>query len=235
MADPASLRDATVARYDVTLSPRALPRALLAVALVLLACHAGLVIYHYRVEKLPWLLLQLFDVDDENNLPTWYSSFLLLTACALLWLCGRQKRADGDPRFRPWYVLAVGFLLMAIDEVAGIHETINSLIEMTWAIPAGILALGIGLAFIPFLLHLPRRTAVLFALAGGMFLAGAVAIEIVGYTMSIRALRDTLGYKLATLTEEGLEMLGVILFVYALLDYMRGPDGRVVDASLELP
>jgi hypothetical protein len=222
------------ARYDATLSVHALPRALLAVALVLLACHAGLMIHHYRVEELPWLLRQLFDLDDENNLPTWYSSFLLLLASALLWLCGRRKRADGDPRFRPWAVLAAGFLLMAIDEVAGIHETINAMIEMTWALPAAILALLIGLAFIPFLLHLPRRTAVLFALAGGMFLAGAVAIEIVGYSLAIRSRKNTLGYELATLAEEGLEMLGVILFVYALLDYMREPEGRGVDVSLTL-
>lgn len=37
---------------------------------------------------------------------------------------------------------------------------------MTWAIPAGIAGLLVGVAFVPFLLHLPRRTALLFALAG---------------------------------------------------------------------
>ena len=38
---------------------------------------------------------------------------------------------------------------------------------------------------------------------------------------------------MATLVEEALEMLGVILFIRALLRYMRGSSGAV-DASLEL-
>ena len=69
---------------------------------------------------------------------------------------------------------------MAVDEVAGVHESINSVIEITWAIPAGFAALLIGLAFLPFLLPLPRRTALLFMLAGFIFLGGAVGIEIIG-------------------------------------------------------
>ena len=106
-------RQSTAAmRYEVTFSPHTLPRVLLIMALVLLAAHAVLAIYHYRVEELSWLLLQLFDVDEENNLPTWFSGSLLLTTSAFLWLCARKKRADADPWFRQWYVLAVGFLLM---------------------------------------------------------------------------------------------------------------------------
>ena len=82
-------------RYDVTLSPRALARVLLLATLALLACHGALAIINYRVAELPWLLLQLFNVDQENNLPTWFSELLLLIACACLWICAEQKRADG--------------------------------------------------------------------------------------------------------------------------------------------
>ena len=224
-------RQSTAAiRYEVTFSPHALPRVLLIMALVLLAAHAVLAIYHYRVEELSWLLLQLFDVDEENNLPTWFSGSLLLTTSAFLWLCARKKRADADPWFRQWYALAVGFLLMSIDEVAGIHETINTMIEPTWAIAGGIVALVIGLAFVPFLLHLPRGVALLFVLAGAAYIGGAIGMEFVGDPMS----SDTLEYNLTTLVEEGLEMLGVILFLHTLLRYMRGSGANAVDASLEL-
>jgi hypothetical protein len=205
----------------------------LIVALVLLACHAALAIYHYRIQELHWLLRQLFDVDQENNLPTWYSEFLLLTTCALLWLCGRKKRTDGAPWSGHWYALAVGFLLMSVDEVAGVHESINSVIEPTWAIPGAIMASLIGLAFVPFLLHLPRRTALLFGLAGGIYLAGAVGIEIIGNAMVGQRLKDTLQYNFTTLAEESLEMLGLILFIHTLLRYMRAPGTSVVEASLE--
>ena len=123
---------------------------------------------------------------------------------------------------------------MSIDEAAGVHETINSVIVMTWAIPAGIMALAIGAASVPFLLHLPTATSVLFLLAGGAYLAGAVGIEIVGNSLVGRELCDTLAYKMATFAEEGLEMFGVILFLHALLRYMRGSKASVAQADLAI-
>jgi len=227
-------RDATPGRYEVSISRRGLTRLLLIVAITLLACHAASALYHYRVEKLHFLVLQLFDVDQENNLPSWFSGCLLLTASALLWFCARTKRSGGDPWSGFWYALAVGFLLLSVDEVAGIHESINSVIVITWAIPGGAAALVIGLAFIPFLLHLPRRTAVLFALAAAMYLAGAAGLEVVGNSLVAQGLQDTLRYKLWTLLEESLEIFGVILFLDTLLRYMRGSGASGVHASLEI-
>jgi hypothetical protein len=221
-------------RYEVSITPWAVTRVLLIVTLGLLACHAGLSLYHYRVAKVHWLVRQLFDVDQENNLPTWFSGFLLLLTSGFLWFCARQKRADGDRWSRYWQVLAWGFLLMSVDEIAGIHESINSAIVITWAIPGGIGALVIGLAYVPFLLHLPRRTALRFALAGAIYLTGAAGIEIVGNSLVGQRLQDTLEYNLWTLAEEGMEMLGVVFFLHTLLCYMRGSDTGTVRASLEL-
>ena len=227
-------RDATPGRYEVSISPRGLTRLLLIVAITLLACHTALALYHYRVEKLHFLVLQLFDVDQENNLPSWFSGCLLLTASALLWFCARTKRSGGDPWSGFWYALAVGFLLLSVDEVAGIHESINSVIVITWAIPGGAAALVIGLAFIPFLLHLPRRTGVLFALAAAMYLAGAAGLEVVGNSLVAQGLQDTLRYKLWTLLEESLEMFGIILFLDSLLRFMRGSGPDAVHAALDV-
>ncbi len=55
-------------------------------------------------------------------------------------------------------------------------------------------------------------------------------MEFVGDPMSANSLE----YYLTTLVEEGLEMLGVILFLHTLLRYMRGSGANAVDASLEL-
>ena len=57
-------------RYDFTLNPRALISVLSLVALTLTVCHGVMAIINYRVAELPWLLFQLFNVDEENNLPT---------------------------------------------------------------------------------------------------------------------------------------------------------------------
>ncbi len=145
-----------------------------------------------------------------------------------------MTNARGDLWFRHWYVLAVGFLLMSVDEIAGVHESINTVIVMTWAIPGAILAFFIGLAFVPFLLALPRRTAVRFALAGGIYLAGATGIEIIGNELVATDQRDTLRYNMVCLVEEGLELLGVLLFLHALLGSMRGPGSEAIGASVDL-
>ena len=180
-------------------------------ALLLLGCHVGLTIYHYQVEELSWLpWRQLFDVDEENNLPAWFSEFILLVATFLLWLCARKQGSEQAPMADHWYGLTLGFLLLALDEVAGIHETINSLIDMNWAIPGGIVAGVMGVAFIPFVRRLPPRTALLFVVAGVLYVGGAVGMELVGEPMD----SDTLQYNLTTVVEEGLEMGGVIFFIY---------------------
>jgi hypothetical protein len=209
-------------RYESSVSQRGLPLALLIIALTLLASHAALWLYHFQVAPLHGLWLQLLDVDQESNLPTWFSQLLLLIASALLWICARRNRSEGAPFTGNWYVLSVGFLLMSVDEVAGVHESINSVIVVSWAIPAAFGTLVVGLAFVPFLLHLPRLIALLFAAAGALYLTGALAAEIMGNSMVEARLENTLGYKMTTMGEESLEMTGLILFVYALLRYMRG-------------
>ena len=213
------------APYGFTVSPHRWPVGLVAVAVVLLAVHAALTVYHYRVDEITWLVRQLFDVDEENNLPSWFSGFLLLNPAFFLWLCARRKRAEGDPWSRHWQILALGFLLLSIDEVAGLHESVNSSIEMSWAWGGGLIAAVGGLAYLPFLRALPRRTAVGFVVAGLLFVGGAVGVELYTDRFADARQLDTLAYNLWTLPEEGLEMGAVILFVAALLAYMRD-DGR---------
>ena len=90
-------------RYQIRVSSRLLIRILAIAAVALLITHAALTIYHYQVDALSWLpWRQLFDVDEENNLPTWYSEFLLLTASVFLWLCAGQKKADREPWVAHW-------------------------------------------------------------------------------------------------------------------------------------
>ncbi|GMQ81855.1 MAG: hypothetical protein BMS9Abin05_1292 [Rhodothermia bacterium] len=204
--------------YTVTFEPSSLPRKLFFVAIGLLAAHAILSVIHYEFYRLPWLFRQLFDLDEENNLPTWYSSIALFITSIFLWLCAREKQATDDPWKRQWKILALGFFVLSIDEVAGMHETFNSLIKISWAIPGGLLAVVIGFLFIPFLLGLERQTAKLFVLSGVIYIGGAIGVELLAAPLRV----DSLQYYLMTLWEEGMEMIGVLLFLYALLRYMSG-------------
>ncbi len=131
---------------------------LTAIVVGLLAVHIVLQVWHYQWDELPWLLRQFFDVDEEDSLPTWYSATALLLASFLLLLISRRKRIDRDPWVRYWYGLTLAFAALSMDEVAGLHETLNSLIDFSWAIPGGIFAALFGLAYLRFLFHLPSRT-----------------------------------------------------------------------------
>lgn len=218
------------ARY--TLEIRAgLVRALAIVAACFLAIHLGLFLWHYRVSELHWLLLQLFDLDSENNLPTWFSAALLMLAAAVTWL---RACVEGEPRVTHWTVLAVGFAVLSVDEVAGMHETFNTAVDFTWAIPGGLLVLAVGVYFVPFLLALPRATARRFVLAGALYVAGAVGMEFIGNYLALAGEEDTLRYDLAAFVEEGLELYGVLLFLKALLDSMRAGESAL-EVEVVLP
>ncbi|MDA1369991.1 MAG: hypothetical protein O2971_04405 [Proteobacteria bacterium] len=200
-------------KYALTINVRHYCLLLLVVALLLIAIHTGLYLYNYQVEELPWLLLQLFDLDEENNIPTWFSSFLLLNNAFVLYLITTAKATE---RRYYWGMMAAGFFILAVDEVAGLHESFNTAIDSNWAIFGGILVLLVVLAFIPFLLSLPRRLALLFILSGAGFVSGAIIVELLSEDMD----SDSLAYMMAVMVEEGLEMLGALLFLFVNLRTM---------------
>ena len=219
--------------YELYISRTNLIRCLTGAVAALLAVHVTLQVWHYRLHELPWLLLWFFDVDKEDSLPTWYSTSTLLLAAVLLYLVARRKRAERDPWRRYWYGLALTFAALSMDEAAGLHESLNTALDFTWEIAGAIVAALFGLAYLRFLLHLPARTGWLFVAAGGVFVGGAVGVEWSTDWYEERELLDTLAYNLWNAVEEGLEMAGVVLFIYALLGYMGRGQGARVDVIVE--
>ncbi len=161
--------------------------------------------------------IALFDLDEEESLGTWFSSAMLFFAALLFNAQAVRLRAGGDQMHRWWFVLALGFALMSVDEVVGLHEWINTLYDETlWAgLSAAIVAL-VGLGFLPFLWRYRVRTSVLFLLGGLLFSGGSVGVEQLSGTDI-----NSLGYNMLTGLEEGMEMSGVILSIYAVLELMR--------------
>lgn len=168
--------------------------------------------------------LSVFDLDEEESFGTWFSSGILAVAAVLALHQARVLRSQGPRWDRWWLVLGVGFFLLSVDEVVGIHEYVNTLMEDTpWTVFGfGIFAL-VGLSYLPFLWHYRWRTALLFLLAGAIYGGGAVGVE--HFTDSDVS---SLHYNMWTALEEGLEMAGAILFIYGLLDHTRGTPERVV-------
>ena len=143
----------------------------------------------------------------------------------------RAKYLVRDRWFFHWLVLGVLFVGLSIDEVARFHEMVNTamswiahghgLLIYPWVIPASIFCGIVGLSYLPFLLHVERRTAVLFLLAGAIYVGGAVGMDAVGGDLSEHFGAESILPHVSEYVEELLEDLGQLLFIYALLDYIR--------------
>ncbi|MCH8175470.1 MAG: hypothetical protein IIC59_09845 [Proteobacteria bacterium] len=162
--------------------------------------------------------LAFFDLDEEESFGTWFNSGLLLVAAVLLIQQARILRAQGAAWQRWWLILGIGFCVLSMDEIAGMHEWVNSMLGDTpWTVIGAPIFALVGLAYIPFLWHHRWRTGLLFLLAGAIYGGGAVGVE--HFTDSEV---NSLHYNMWTALEEGMEMLGVIVLIYTLLDHLRG-------------
>jgi hypothetical protein len=174
--------------------------------------------------------IDLFSANAEQTFPTWYSALLLLTASILLSLITVAGRKSGRPDTLLWGGLALVFLYLSLDEVLSIHEIAAEWLQTDFEF-TGFFAFGWQIAAAPFLvlfavlyfrfwLRLPARTRLLFMLAGIVYVGGAFVIEGVS-----AAYWDSTGgisypYLVIATLEEFCEMIGVIVLIYALLNYM---------------
>lgn len=210
-------------------SPHTLRRWLLALACVLTALGVGVEVAYYALgaRKLEPLVTFL-SLSYERNLPTWYASGLLL-ACALV-LAGIARAAgrSRDPSRRHWWALAGAFAYISLDESVGLHEHLGGLLSLggvlffTWVVPAAVLVVLGGLAFLPFLARLPSRRRGQFILAGVLYVGGALAMELPLGWWTERHGNDNLVYALIDHVEEALELVGASLFLAALVEELGG-------------
>lgn len=220
----------------IALNPRRVLQVLLLVVFTLTLLSVAGQCYKYFVGQDPTLLkiVDKVDLDGEGNcLPTWYQICALFSCFVVLGTIAQAKRAAQDRWARHWGFLALTFLYLSLDESISLHEQLNglsqwfksSLLHDLWIVPA-LLAVGLlGLAYLKFLWHLPARTRVLFIAAGVVYIAGAAGMEIIsGHYLSTHQAAlvngENFTYKMLDTVEETLEMLGVVLFLYAQLAYL---------------
>jgi magnesium-transporting ATPase (P-type) len=174
-------------------------------------------------------ILNDFDMDSEDSVTTWFSTLLIAFNALLLLTAGLVSAGGGRSLRRHWFGLAAIFAVLSLDEMASLHERIgNSMKEaydltgylsFSWVIPGSIFVLIVALAYAPFLLRIPRGTAALMVLAGAVFVAGSIGIEIIEAGHSSVFGRDA-GYRYLVVVEETLELAGQALFAWALLRHL---------------
>jgi hypothetical protein len=180
-------------------------------------------------------LARRFDLDIEHNIPSWFASAALLAAAVLLGAIARAAWRQWA-RFRwHWTALAAMFVCLSIDEATSLHEMVmailharfdfNGLFFFAWVVPAAIAVAIVGVVYARFLVHLPLRTRQLFVIAATIYVGAALGLEAVGGAVVEVHGFESVRYSLLMLLEEVLELLGIAVFLYALLDHLRSECG----------
>lgn len=209
-------------------------KVLLAAVAVLLALGSLLPLPIYRNWVAPenWpltVVARLFDLDGEANIPALFSAMqLLLCGMVLAIIASLSWRGRNRWRFH-WALLAGGFVFMAFDEAAQLHERlirpgmwiagrmgVEDPHYGVWVPIALVLLVPIAAVFMPFLLALPARIAALMSVAAVLFLSGALGLEAIGASVSSAGV-ERIAYHGLVVIEEGLEMAAITLFLFVLL------------------
>ncbi|NET34947.1 MAG: hypothetical protein F6K19_23465 [Cyanothece sp. SIO1E1] len=213
----------------VQLCPKGATKTLLFILGLLLSANILAITFRYFPDTLLTSALQLFDFNTENSFPTLYSFIILLLSAGLLGLIGMLSRQQGK-RGRGWFILSLVFLFLAVDETLMIHEalmvpvreTLNTtgFLYYAWIIPYSILLVLLFFILLPFIVKLPNDTRRNFFLAGFIFVAGAIGVEAITGWHVTAAGDKNLVYEILYTIEELLEMVGIVLFIYALLNHI---------------
>ncbi len=179
-------------------------------------------------------LVPMFRLNAERNIPTFFSTCLLLTTSALCFTVGKGLTGTDAFLARYWHALSVIALYLAADEASHIHEMLDDnkelwtaglfsptgVLDGPWVVVYGILVIAFCAIFARFFFRLGWKYKFIFGLAGGIFVSGAIGLEMIG-AAEYSAYGDTLLHEVINSTEEVMEMTGVSLAIFGLLTYMR--------------
>ena len=170
---------------------------------------------------------QIEYLNAENNVPSLFSALAILAAAALLFTTATAARRSDRPNFAAWCILGAVFTWLGIDESVGLHEMLNRPVRdalqvggplyFAWVIPYAVL-LGVLVALLwRFVFGLDALTRRRFIVAGVVYVTGALLLEMIGARIWLAQGAQSRLYYIETTAEESLEMLGIALFIRAII------------------
>jgi len=222
----------TPPHLSLTLNPWHITRVLgLTGAVLVVTSLAGQLFRFATGHDTMWGLIPLFYVDTEDNIPSYFSAAQLLVAALLLGAIAFIKQRTQAPYRTRWILLAFTFLYLSIDEAEGVHELMiepmrrllgpwaRGFLYYAWVVPGAAVAVVLGLAYLKLLREFPDRLRRLVVVGAILFTGGSIGMELVGGWW-FDHYGPTLLYSLFVTVEEGAEMAGITVFIYALLAYL---------------
>lgn len=178
-------------------------------------------------------IVVLFDLGSEGNLPTWFSSSMLLMNAVLAALIAGVALRRQAPFGARWAVIAFLMLYISADETIGIHEEINARLDSlgdlsgvfyyAWVAPAAVAVLALTIWYWPLVRSLPAPARQLTWAAAGSYVGGALGVELgLGQWTSVHGYTN-IGWGLINGAQEIGEMVGLGLYLMALLHLIAGP------------
>ncbi|MEG3988568.1 hypothetical protein QUA13_15695 [Microcoleus sp. S28C3] len=220
-------------KFQIPLNPGAVTQLLLrvVVCLAVLSFLSQMTLYFLPDYPSRDFLANGFNVDYEGNIPTFYSFLALLFSSVLLGVIAYAKNLDSCRYKHHWKILSFIFLYLSLDEVSQLHEKLvnpmRSLINATgflyfsWVVPIGFLVAVFLLSYSKFLFHLPVSTRKLFVAASALYIGGAIGVEMLAGYIVYTAGPGTISYVILTTVEESFEMVGIVVFIHALISYIK--------------
>ncbi|HEX6924568.1 MAG TPA: hypothetical protein VF167_04035 [Longimicrobiaceae bacterium] len=227
--------------HTIAVRSRRIAQAFLAIVLALLLASTIGQLATYRFNnRYVRTSVDLFSLNGEANVPSWFASICLLLCAQLLAVVAVGAKRSGDRWWKHWLGLAGLFVLLSLDEIASLHELaddpvrevlgVGGLLYWAWVVPGMLFVALVGLIHVRFVLSLPGSIRNLFILSAALYVGGAIGVEMPGGAWFEGHGRDMV-YALLWTIEETLEMLGVTMFMYALLRHLEDRAGVV---TLEL-
>lgn len=226
-------------KFQIPLNPGAVTPFLLRVVgcLVVLSSLSYVFQGFFRGSRFAKFFSSAFSLDNEMNIPALYSALALLFSAVLLGVIAHAKNLDSSPYKQHWKILSFIFLYLSVDEAGQLHEKLitpmrsllnaSGFLYYTWVVPIGLLVVIFLLSYTKFLFHLPASTKKLFVAATAFYIGGAIGVELVGGYLVSTAGLNPLFYRIAMTTEELFEMLGIVVFIHALISYIKTYVGGV--------
>lgn len=212
------------------ITPRLMLRSLLACFGVLLAMNVLMLIAKFGFgHNYVFGLVQEFNFDVEQNMPTMYNALLFVLASLLCFLATKvENRGAGK-----WMLLGIVFIALAVDEFTSIHEELVMPVQIAlstsgffyfaWIIPYFVIVVVLFLILIRWLIGLPKELRAGMLVSAFMYLSGVFLMEGIGgwyYSGGGGPERTDAVYYSITTVEESLEMLGLIVFIYFVSKYL---------------
>lgn len=174
-------------------------------------------------------LVSLFNLAADSSIGNFFSALLLATVAALLLFIYRRIQ----PALQ-WLVLSLVFAFLSIDEACRVHERFGGLLgsavkeraavnsdflQWSWVIPYAVFVVGLAAYLLPFVWRLTAKIKWQFFLAAAIYVGAALGIEVIESFFEARMGSGNNYNKVLFLVEETMEMVGIAIFIRALLQF----------------